>query len=44
MIMLSKEIFAQFKIILEETLIVSNLKMINSMLTLHPWKNFYGRP
>jgi len=32
------------KIILEGTLIVSNLKMINKMSTFPPWKNFCGRP
>jgi len=38
-----KQIFPQCKIILEGTLIVSNLKMMNKMPTLPPWKNFCAR-
>jgi len=36
--------YAKCKIILEGTLIISNLKMINKMLTFPPRKNFCGRP
>jgi len=40
-----KQIFSQCKIILEGTLIVKNLKMINKMSTLPPhWKMFCRRP
>jgi len=34
--MLTKQMFVQWKIILEGTLIVSNLKMINKMFTFAP--------
>jgi len=43
--MLTKTNISQCKIILEGTLILSNLKMINKMPTLSPpWKNFCERP
>jgi len=36
--------FAQYKIVLERTLIVRNLKMINKMSTLPPLKKFLRKP
>jgi len=42
--MLTKTNICSCKIILEGTLIVRNLKMMKKMLTLPPWKNFWGCP
>jgi len=42
--MLTTKIFAQCKIILQGTLIISNLKMINKMPTLTPLEKFLRTP
>ena len=42
--MLTKQIFAQCKVMLEGTLIVSNLKMTNKMLILSPLEKFLRTP